>query len=219
MKNNIDYTKEAYDKIAEDYCKKFVNEIKDKPLETKLMDLFTERCDKKGTELDLGCGPGEFTDYLFKKGLKKITGIDLSEGMINEAKKKYPKINFQLGNMLNLENIKDRSVCGVFSFYSIIHFNNEQLIKAIKEMHRMMKKSSYILLAFHINSGKYSGVYHADKMLDKEVNLDYYFFDSDFVADILEKTGFEITERIIRYHYKNVVEGDSDRSIIFAKKK
>jgi len=56
-------------------------------------------------------------------------------------------------------------------------------------------------------------------MLDKEVNLDYYFFDSDFIAGVLEKKEFEITERIIRFHYKNVVEGDSDRSIIFARKK
>lgn len=37
------------------------------------------------TVLDYGCGPGYWTDYLFEHGAKWVTGIDVSEGEIEQA--------------------------------------------------------------------------------------------------------------------------------------
>lgn len=43
---------------------------------------------KNKTILDLGCGYGWHCKYAAENGAKQILGIDLSENMIREAKKK-----------------------------------------------------------------------------------------------------------------------------------
>lgn len=48
------------------------------------------------TALDIGCGTGELTLQLEKKGLQ-VTGIDLSEAAIELAKKKTQKATFVIG--------------------------------------------------------------------------------------------------------------------------
>jgi 2-polyprenyl-3-methyl-5-hydroxy-6-metoxy-1,4-benzoquinol methylase len=49
----------------------------------------------KGKVLDLGCGTGSVTEYLFRKGFD-VEGCDFDEGRISIAKKKNPKINYFL---------------------------------------------------------------------------------------------------------------------------
>jgi trans-aconitate methyltransferase len=44
--------------------------------------------------LDLGCGTGKITNYLFNKGIK-TKGIDTSKRLINIAKKRFKKIEFK----------------------------------------------------------------------------------------------------------------------------
>jgi len=47
--------------------------------------------------LDLGCGPGWYTDQLAQFG--DVTGIDLSESAINMARQRFPNINFIAANL------------------------------------------------------------------------------------------------------------------------
>ena len=49
------------------------------------------------TMLELGCGTGMITDLLHKEGFQ-ITGLDISEEMIREAKRKLPEIPFVVSN-------------------------------------------------------------------------------------------------------------------------
>ena len=55
--------------------------------------------------LDIGCATGELAFNLVKEGAK-VTGIDLNEDLLNQAKtmKKNSNLQFQKGNMLELEN-------------------------------------------------------------------------------------------------------------------
>lgn len=53
--------------------------------------------------LDVGCGTGEHVKLLFDKKLD-ITGLDKSQYMINEAKKKYPKCNYIVADITNSNN-------------------------------------------------------------------------------------------------------------------
>lgn len=47
--------------------------------------------------LDLGCGTGDLACEIARSGAK-VVGLDYSESMIIAARKKYPDIDFQLGN-------------------------------------------------------------------------------------------------------------------------
>ena len=48
--------------------------------------------------LDLGCGKGHFTHYLFSKGYN-VTGVDISTKIVNYAKKTYPRCRFLVHNV------------------------------------------------------------------------------------------------------------------------
>src|SRR5690625_3006839 len=59
--------------------------------------------DPKNNEkiLDLGCGTGDLTHKISSMG-SKVLGVDYSDHMIDQAKMKYPQIQFQVKDILNL---------------------------------------------------------------------------------------------------------------------
>jgi len=119
-----------YDLIAEKYSEMFDEELEDK----SYLDRFLSFLPKKGKILDLGCGTGGVTDYYFKKGFK-VLGIDLSQGMIQVAKKKYPKINFINEDMRKLRlNEKFDGISFSYSFFYLETKDTKEVIENAKNM-------------------------------------------------------------------------------------
>lgn len=59
-------------------------------------DLIDLLAPKKGEYiLDLGCGTGDLSYKLHKLGVN-VLGIDNSENMVEQAKKKYPNLKFEV---------------------------------------------------------------------------------------------------------------------------
>lgn len=59
--------------------------------------------------LDVGCGLGDFYNWLLKKYNNiSYTGIDITPSMIEIAKKKYPKTTFKVQNILELNSDKSK---------------------------------------------------------------------------------------------------------------
>ena len=59
---------------------------------------------KEGTVLDVGCGTGDFYDFV---GECNYTGIDVSHNMIQAAKKIHPGLNIQHKRLANVEEKYD----------------------------------------------------------------------------------------------------------------
>ena len=76
-----------------------INDWKDKRHDTMLTMLSELRLDHSKL-LDLGCGPGRYTEKLTRFG--QVTGIDLSEQAINVARSRYPGITFVAGSLYEL---------------------------------------------------------------------------------------------------------------------
>ena len=74
--------------------------------------------------IDFGCGEGDFLQHLNNNFNKKI-GVDFSEVAIKNAKKKYPKINFILGDEKVLQETKANVVT---SFGTLEHTDNPKHI-------------------------------------------------------------------------------------------
>ena len=99
--------------------------------------------------LDLGCGTGEAEEVLCRY-FDEMVGIDASEGMINEAKRKnLPNSEFKQADVLNLP-FPDRSFDLVFSFCLFHHLPEDRREHAMKEAARVGKKSA-VLLTFEHN--------------------------------------------------------------------
>ena len=87
--------------------------------------------------LDFGCGPGRLV-IPFSKFAKKVVGIDVSQGMIDEAQKNCIKYNVTNVSFLlsddNLHCLKDNKFDLVNSFIVLQHSNikrGEKLIKLL----------------------------------------------------------------------------------------
>lgn len=76
-----------YDKISEDYD--FLYSSKDYERECEFIK---SKLDKSKTILDIGCGTGTHSEILARNKESSVVGIDISCGMISEAKTKYDKI-------------------------------------------------------------------------------------------------------------------------------
>jgi len=200
-----------YNTVAKEWAKAFANEHESKPMDKEILLKFAELVKDKSLVWDLGCGPGCTTKFLSDLGLK-ISGLDLSENLIFEASKSFPVINFVKGNMLQLD-FDDDSLAGVVSFYSIVHFTKEQVEVAFNEIYRRIQPGGVLLFTFHIGSE----TIHVDEFLGKNVDIDFMFFETDFIKELLQKTGFKKIEITEREPYPDV-EYQSRRAYVFAYK-
>lgn len=106
-----------YDDIAEEYADEFYED----PSNRKYIDRFLQSLNGRGI-LDAGCGVGQDCKYMQEKGFETI-GIDLSRGMLEVAKERYPQGRFQLMDMANIA-YPDNTFDGIVS---IAHYFTFQL--------------------------------------------------------------------------------------------
>ena len=106
---------------------------------------------KSSTLIDVGCGMGEYYNYLMDEELKpkNYMGIDCEQKMIDIAAKRYPRVDFILKNVLEDElPIADYYICSgamnileVNEFYLFILNCYEKCEKGF--VFNFLKKDSY----------------------------------------------------------------------------
>ncbi len=210
---SLDKIKACYDATAENYAAEFKDELSKKHFDRILLKEFAKINKDKGMFADFGCGPGQTTKFLNDCGITNIVGIDLSGEMIKSANKIFPSIKFETGDFCNLKY--DSSFFGsAIAFYAIVNLSYEQVNQAFIEIYRVLKKSSHFLFSFHIGDK----VIHQDKFLEKIIDVDFYFFRTEKIMELLSSTGFEIINAVERYPYKDA-EYPSKRAYIWVEKK
>ena len=187
----------SYDQVAPEYAQKYLNELDHKPIDRALLDEFAARVGD-GYACDLGCGPGQLARYLHDHGVN-VFGIDLSPGMVNEARQAHPGVQFFQGDMRHLD-IPNASLAGIAAFYSLIHLPRDEVTGVLKELCRTLQPGGVLLISFH----KGTEIVHRDDFFDKPVNLDFAFFETDEMVTYLEAAGFNIKEIIERAPYPEV---------------
>ena len=211
MGQNANKVAEMYDVVAKEYAEKFSGEHEKKPLDREILSRFSEEVAGKKPVWDFGCGPGQTTQYLRNLGIE-ISGLDVSEKLVEQANVIHPGITFRKGNILDLE-FENESIAGIVAFYAIVHFSQEQVAKAFREIFRVLQPDGVFLFTYHIGEG----TIHMDEFLGKNVDIDFMFFKTDFISLCIKDAGFESIEIIERDPYPEV-EYQSRRAYVFAKK-
>ncbi len=93
----------------------------------------------KGTSvLDLGCGCGFYAGLFLDRGYR-YTGVDISRGMLNQARKLNPtRASFVQMNMRSLA-FQDQTFDSFVSTHSLNHISPDFVGEALEEIKRVMK--------------------------------------------------------------------------------
>ena len=202
-------TQTSYDTVASDYAARIADELKDKPLDRQSLDRFAASVN--GPVCDMGCGPGHVTCYLHERGVD-VFGVDLSPGMLAQARRLNPDIRFEVGDMHAL-HLADASLAGITAFYSLIHISKENMVAVLRELNRVLQPNGLLFMAFHIGDE----TIHMQEWWGHMVEVDFHNFQPAEMEGYLAAAGFALEETIVRPPYPEV-EHQSHRAYIFVRK-
>jgi ubiquinone/menaquinone biosynthesis C-methylase UbiE len=209
MGQDLNKVENMYDTVAKEYAEIFSGEHEKKPKDQEILHRFSQEIGDRRPVWDFGCGPGQTTEYLKNLGIE-ISGLDLSEKILEQARTIHPEIHFQKGDILELEFENDL-IAGAVAFYTIVHFTEEQVEIACREVFRVLQPGGIFLFTYHIGEE----TIHIEEFLGKKIDIDLMFFTTDFISSCLKKSGFEKIEIIEREPYPGV-EYESRRAYVFA---
>ena len=199
-------TRASYDIVAASYAELIPDAHDGRPLDAAIMRAFAELTE--GPVGDLGCGAGRITQHLHELGLDAF-GIDLSDGMLDQARKLYPHLTFTQGDITKLD-LEDDSLGGAVVWYSTVHMPAEDV--PWQEFHRVVKPGGYLLHAFKLGDLK-KPLTHA---YGHDVDLHVYWHDIDETVSNATAAGFNEVARLQRQ--KGVDEGGPQAFLLLQKR-
>ncbi|GAA3590005.1 class I SAM-dependent methyltransferase [Kineosporia mesophila] len=175
----------SYDSTAGHYSTLVLDDLDRQPVERGLLSIFAELA-SGGRVADVGCGPGQITHHLHRLGLD-VFGVDLSPGMIEQARKNFPELDLEVGSMAEL-SAPGGSLSGVVAWLSTIHFPDDQLPGVLEEFHRVLAVGAPVLMTFQVGDGPK----HFEQLWGGEVDLTVYRRRPEVLADQLRSAGFHV---------------------------
>ncbi|MBO1266672.1 class I SAM-dependent methyltransferase [Arthrobacter cavernae] len=141
----------------------------------------------KGTAIDAGCGPGQWTNFIQSLGVS-VEGVDLVPEFVDVARGLYPGVAFRVGYLEKLE-VPGRSVAGILAWYSVIHTPPYEIHRVLAEFARCIAPGGSLLLGF------FEG--HAIEAFPHAVTPAYQW-PVDEMTRLLSNTGFTVVEKHTR---------------------
>ncbi|MEU5262603.1 class I SAM-dependent methyltransferase [Amycolatopsis sp. NPDC021455] len=142
-------TATSYDTVADSYADFVSGALEKEPYLKAALTLFATQVD--GPVVDVGCGPGHFTAYLASLGVD-ASGVDLSPGMIDLARRSHPGLRFEVGSMTDLA-LPDASVAGVLASWSLIHIPDDSVPVTLKHFRRILRPGGLLMIGYHVGAG------------------------------------------------------------------
>ncbi len=143
--------------------------------------------------LDLGCGTGQLTAQITESGAS-VVGLDNSPAMIEEARRLFPEIEFQLADAHEFR--VDDPFDGVFSNAALHWIKKPE--KVVACIARALKSNGRMAVEF----GGHGNVHHlssaiesvAQSFLGGAVSHPWYFPGIAEFSSLLEQHGMEVTQ-------------------------
>ena len=170
------------------------------PFTAKQLPL-TENC----AVLDLGCGTGlELEEYIRLNPSAKITGIDLSQGMLEALRKKFPDKDITLicGSYFDIP-FGDATFDAAVSVESLHHFTKEEKIPLYARVHTALKNNGYFILTDYFSLSEEEEQIHRSNLLAQKAEQgitgnEFYHYDTPLTVvhetEALLEAGFSSVE-------------------------
>lgn len=199
--NNID-NGAAYDLISDEWQK-----TRNSTDINRCIADFVELLVPNGNVLDVGCGTGyPIAKYLVSRGFF-VTGIDISQKMIDKASK------LQLKNALFLKKdilhySTDRLYDGVIAFDSIWHIEKNKQPDVYSKIASLMKRGAYFIFTHGNRNSETVGTMFGQ-------NFYYGALNVNEVLTLFSKVGLKTVS--LTEHYKEKTTGERDLLVVARK--
>ena len=180
----ISKTIKAYDNSPDKYALATADMVNQLELDIMLKYL----PDKNLPILDVGSGSGRDGYILNKMGYKTIS-IDLSEQLLNKAKSLHPELEFRYMDVRKLE-FEGSSFSGVWCNAILLHLKDEDLTKALSEIHRVLIPGGILAVSFKEGEGTYEVL----EKFSSELARFYNFKSEAALNQLLESANFVVKE-------------------------
>ena len=155
--------------------------------------------------LDLGCGTGlELEEYYLLNPSARITGIDLSQGMLSALKKKFADKDITLicGSYFDVP-FGVSSFDGAVSVESLHHFTKEEKVSLYTKLHRALKEGRCFVLTDYFSLSDKEEQMHRQNLIALKAEQgieddEFYHYDTPLTVkhetEALFEAGFSSVE-------------------------
>jgi SAM-dependent methyltransferase len=171
-------TIDSYDQIAGQFADRWFEHPPRRELEQ-----FLGRLRPRARVLDAGCGPGHHAALLARAG-HDVVGIDLSEGMLAQARQRTHGIRLLQMDLEALQ-FQDHEFDAIWSAAAIHHIPREHLQGVLEGFWRVLAPSGTLGLNFQVGRRSELVQYGLDRRF-------FEYYDEREVAELLGSVGFSI---------------------------
>jgi hypothetical protein len=179
----------AYDALATTYADHLIDELDAKAFDRWLLERLVDLADG-GPVADAGCGPGQVAFHLAAAGAD-VTGFDLSPGMVDEARRRFPELTFEVADLTALPAPAGASGwSAIAAWYSLVHLAGSELRPAVALLAAALAPGGWLAIAVHVGDE----VRHQSELWGQPVDVDFVFHDPAAVLDACTTAGLTEVE-------------------------
>ena len=141
-------TLSAYDRDADT----FANDWETQPPPTDLHAVVRKFFIPGGSTADVGCGSGRDANWLSANGYP-ATGFDASEGLLSEARKRHPHLQFTTAVLPDLDGIAEGRFTNVLCETVIMHLEPDAITPAVERLLSILVSGGVLYLSWRVTEG------------------------------------------------------------------
>ena len=138
-------TRAAYDKDAA----AFARDWHEQPAPVDLHEIVARFFIKGGISADIGCGSGREVAWLNANGFP-ANGFDGSEGLLAQARSRYPNLSFAWAELPILRGIAANSYDNVLCETVIMHLDRARIAPSVRRMLDIVKPGGVFYLSWRV---------------------------------------------------------------------
>lgn len=137
----------AYDKVAPAFAAEWHSQPPPTDLHAAVRRYF-----RPGPTADIGCGSGRDVAWLDANGFP-CAGYDASEGLLAEARQRYPALTFVASSLPELVGIAEGSLQNVLCETVIMHLPTAAIEPSLRRMLAILKPGGSLYLTWRVTKG------------------------------------------------------------------
>jgi SAM-dependent methyltransferase len=139
----------AYDKGAVAFAKDW----HEQPPPTDLHEIVKRFFVAGGVTADIGCGSGREVAWLSANGFP-AKGFDASQGLLAEARRRYPLLDFAHADLPDLHGIAAGTYDNVLCETVIMHLDGADIAPSVRRMLGIVKPGGILYVSWRVTEGE-----------------------------------------------------------------